>query len=83
MVSVDLRIFVLRQVVYIERLFRNQTKLSKSLNPIVSQSGTAVVQRKLGLDSLLQHWELPGSAVSWVLILLQAALELHLFPEHP
>lgn len=83
MVYVDLRIFVLRQVVYIELLFRNRTKLSKSLNRIVSQSGTAAVQRKLGLDSLLQHWELPGSAVSWVLILLQAALELHLFPGHP
>lgn len=38
---VDLRIFVLRQVVCTGHLFRNQTKPSKSLNQFMRQSGTA------------------------------------------
>lgn len=56
---VDLRIFVLRQVVCTGHLFRNQTKPSKSLNQFMRQSGTA---KKAGSGF--------PSAGSWVLLLL-------------
>lgn len=72
MVFVDLRIFALVEVVYVEQhLCRNWTKLSKSLNGFMGESGAAAARTKAALGSLLQHSELPGSAVACLLILLQ------------